>query len=317
MPDGVAARPRLAGLSLCSGVAGLELGLRLALGATYQTVAYCERDAYAAAALVARMEDAALDHAPIWDDLESFPGWAFRGKVDLISAGFPCQPWSCAGEQKGTDDKRWLWPAIERIIRDVGPTIVFLENVPGLLVPDGIGAVLGSLADLGFDAEWTCLRASDVGAPHKRNRVFILGNASDDHGRGRVNREETGIGPNRIRRRGSASAGGHVADAGCWRTRRSQPFAESGSRNQAAVGEDDPEFPPGPEDAEAWRDVLVQHPELRPAISQAEAESQLCGGPDEFPARLERLRCLGNAVVPAQAAAAFRELAGRLPGGGP
>ncbi len=343
MPDGVAARPRLAGLSLCSGVAGLELGLLSVLGPSYQTVAYCERDAYAAAALVARMEDKALDQAPIWDDLETFPSRAFRGKVDILSAGFPCQPWSAAGKRGGVEDERWIWPAIARIIRDVGPRYVFLENVPGILVSDGIGRVLGSLADLDYDAEGTCLRASDVGAPHRRNRVFILayatrgglrelrepsggdgfidrsdaelGNASDDHGRGRVDGTETGIGPDRIRGRGSASPSGDVADAERGGRGAGKRDIDEGSQ-QSDIARSCPSFPPGPDDIEAWRELLVRRPELRPAISQAEAESAVCRVADGLSDRMERLRCLGNAVVPAQAAAAFRELAGRLPGGG-
>lgn len=151
----------------------MELGLKLALGSDYKCLGYCEREAYAARVLVARMEDKTLDDAPIWDDLKSFPSSLFRGKVDLISAGFPCQPWSVAGQRKGIDDERWLWPAIADIIREVGPRIVFLENVPGLL-NGGAGPVFGELASLGFDSEWGIFSASEVGAPHKRERVFIL-----------------------------------------------------------------------------------------------------------------------------------------------
>src|SRR5262245_17779546 len=108
-PDGMAPRP-IAGLSLCSGVYGLELGLHLALGDAYRTVCAIERDAYAAAILVARMEEQALAPFPIWDDLTTFDGRAWRGRVDLISAGFPCQPASTAGARKGIEDERWLWP---------------------------------------------------------------------------------------------------------------------------------------------------------------------------------------------------------------
>lgn len=161
------------GLSLCSGVGGLELGLKLALGDAYRCVGYVERDAYAAAALVARMEDEALDRAPIWDDLESFDGAAWRGCVDLVSAGFPCQPFSQAGKQLGKEDDRWLWPLVERIIRDVEPRYVVLENVPGI-VRHGLDAVAGGLADLGFDAEWDLFSAAGVGAPHKRLRFFLV-----------------------------------------------------------------------------------------------------------------------------------------------
>jgi DNA (cytosine-5)-methyltransferase 1 len=164
------------GVSLCSGIGGIDLGLRLALGESYRTVCFVERDAFAASVLVARMEDKALDLAPIWDDLYSFDGKPWRGVVDIVSAGFPCQPWSVAGKRKGIADERWLWPEIARIIGECEPSFVFLENVPGLLW-HGLSVVLEDLAALGFDVEWDSFRASDVGAPHKRERLFILAHA--------------------------------------------------------------------------------------------------------------------------------------------
>jgi len=93
--------------------------------------------------------------------------------VDLIAAGFPCQPISVAGKRLGQADERWLWPECARIIRVVRPRWVLLENVPGLLVR-GMGDVLGDLAALGYDAEWQCIPSAAVGAPHLRYRVFIV-----------------------------------------------------------------------------------------------------------------------------------------------
>src|SRR3990167_1083409 len=165
------------GLAICAGVGGLELGLKLALGDAYRCVCYIEREGYAASVLVARMEDKALDTAPVWDDLATFDGRPWRGIVDLISAGFPCQPASTAGRRKGTDDDRWLWPHIKRIVCEVRPRLIFLENVPGLLnVNHGraFAAILGDMAELGYDAEWEMFSAKGVGAPHLRKRVFIL-----------------------------------------------------------------------------------------------------------------------------------------------
>lgn len=147
------------------------------LGWGSRCVCYIERDAYAASCLVARMEDAALDPAPIWDDLDTFDGRSWRGRVDCFAAGFPCQPWSSAGKQAGTEDERWLWPAIARIILDVEPRIVFVENVPGLISGGGLEYVLSDLAQMGFDAEWGHLTAQSVGAAHKRERVFIMAHA--------------------------------------------------------------------------------------------------------------------------------------------
>lgn len=161
------------GMAVCAGYGGLELALRIALGDGYRTVCYAERDLVAAGVLAARMEDGSLEPAPIWDDLRTIDGAAWRGLVDILTAGFPCQPFSVAGRRLGLADDRWIWPDIARVIREVGPSFVFLENVPGL-VRHGLGAVLGSLAEAGYVAEWDCFTASEVGAPHKRERLFIV-----------------------------------------------------------------------------------------------------------------------------------------------
>lgn len=159
-------------LSLCTGIGGIELGLA-SVRPDHQLVGVVERQAYCAATLVARMEEASLDAAPIWDDLATFDGNRFRGCVDLICAGYPCQPDSVAGARGGADDERWIWPEVCRVIREVGPVFVFVENVPGHL-SGTFGRVLGDLAALGFDAEWDCIPACSVGAPHERDRVFLL-----------------------------------------------------------------------------------------------------------------------------------------------
>jgi len=116
----------LFGLSLCSGAGGLDLGLAIAEPG-YRTVGYVERDAFAAAVLVARMEDAALDQAVVWDDLASFDGKPWRGAVDLLCAGYPCQPFSIAGKRRGADDPRHLWPHVARVIGECQPRFVFLD----------------------------------------------------------------------------------------------------------------------------------------------------------------------------------------------
>lgn len=340
------------GLGLCSGVGALELALDLVLGRDgFRTVCYVEREAYAAASLVARMGDEALDLAPIWDDIFSFDPRPWRGKVDIVSAGFPCQPFSVAGKRRAESDERHLFPRIAEIIRDVGPRLVFLENVRGLLTASGgrvFGDVLGTLADIGFDSEWLCLKASDVGAPHRRERVFILG-VSD-----------TVSDPLRIEPRWIGGA----------------------NREGAALARDAGEdmdyapFPPGPDDRDAWARVLAERPDLAPALAdgdgsrlegrsvrgagrsdespprtgggavadgergpgeqfgatgrmgregepiprdgngEGEAQSKLCGVADGLSARVdacrkERLRACGNGVVPLQAGAAFVVLARR------
>ena len=161
------------GLALFAGVGGLDLGINLLIPSS-RTVCFIERDAYAASVLRAKMEEGRLHKAPIWSDVTTFDGRPFVETVDYISAGFPCQPWSVAGHQNGTDDERWLWDDIKRIICEVRPRFIFLENVPGLIM-GGLDPILRDLAQIGFNAEWGMLKASSVGARHTRKRFFLFG----------------------------------------------------------------------------------------------------------------------------------------------
>jgi len=161
------------GLSLCSGVGGMELGIKLAVGDDYRTVAYVEREAFPASILVARMEDEALDRAPIADNLSTFDGVPYRGLVDLVIAGLPCQPYSLAGSQKGHADERALWPQFVRIVRECEPGAVFIENVPAFR--KHFEPVWRHLRELGFVwAPPLLSTASESGAPHIRERFFAL-----------------------------------------------------------------------------------------------------------------------------------------------
>jgi DNA (cytosine-5)-methyltransferase 1 len=118
-----------------------------------------------------------LDEAPIYSDVKSFPAEIFAGKVDILIGGFPCQPFSVAGKQEGSEDERNLWPDTIRLIRSLRPRYAFMENVPGLVAHPYFGTILGDLAQAGFDAEWGCFTASGIGASHRRERVFILAHA--------------------------------------------------------------------------------------------------------------------------------------------
>lgn len=117
-------------LSLCSGAGGLDLGVRMALPTT-RTVCYVEIEAYAAEVLACRMEEGRLDSAPLWTDLRTFDGRPWRGAVDLVIGGYPCQPFSVAGARRGADDPRHLWPHIARILRELDRPCAFFENVSG------------------------------------------------------------------------------------------------------------------------------------------------------------------------------------------
>ena len=162
-------------LSLFTGAGGGVLGTKL-LG--WRTVGYVEWEKYCQQVLAQRIEDGFLDEAPIFGDIDHFieSGAAkkYAGFVDVLTAGFPCQPFSVAGKKRGQDDERNKWPQTLQCIRDVRPRYALLENVPGLLNSGYFGEILSSLAQAGFDARWCVLGADDVGAPHRRKRLWIL-----------------------------------------------------------------------------------------------------------------------------------------------
>ncbi|NMX98615.1 DNA cytosine methyltransferase [Pseudomonas veronii] len=158
-------------LALFAGAGGGILGGHL-LG--WRTVCAVERDAYAAQVLAQRQNDGALATFPIWSDVCSFDGRPWRGLVDVVSGGFPCQDISAAGNGDGIDGARsGLWREMARIVGEVRPRFVYVENSP-LLVGRGLAVVLGDLAKMGYDAQWCIVSASDCGAPHQRERCWVV-----------------------------------------------------------------------------------------------------------------------------------------------
>ncbi len=165
-------------LALFAGAGGGILGGKL-LG--WRTVCAVECNAYAASVLVARQNDGILEPFPIWNDVRTFDGRPWRGIIDVVSGGFPCQDISSAGKGAGIDGERsGLWSEMARIIGEVRPRYTFVENSP-MLTSRGLGRVLGDLAALGFDAEWGVLSAADCGAPHLRERLWLAAADADRH----------------------------------------------------------------------------------------------------------------------------------------
>jgi DNA (cytosine-5)-methyltransferase 1 len=158
-------------LALFAGAGGGILGGKL-LG--WRTVCAVEYDEYAAAILAKRQNDGILQPFPIWDDVQTFDGKPWRGVVDVVSGGFPCQDISCAGNRKGIEGKKsGLWKEFARIICEVRPPRVFVENSPDLAFR-GLGTVLGDLAEMGYDARWGVFSSADIGSCHIRERIWIL-----------------------------------------------------------------------------------------------------------------------------------------------
>lgn len=160
---------KLHGLDCFSGIGGLSK----ALEPWVETVAYCERDPYAQGVLLSRMLEGALDAAPIWDDVSTLRG-SMLPRIDIIFGGFPCQDISVAGDGAGLEGKRsGLFFEVVRLVEETKATFVFLENVPAIRAR-GLDVVVEELAKLGYDCRWTTLSAQEVGAPHLRERWFLL-----------------------------------------------------------------------------------------------------------------------------------------------
>ena len=152
----------------------------------WRTVCAVEFASYPRRVLLQRQADGHLDRFPIWDDVRTFDGNPWRGSVDIVTGGFPCQDISSAGNGAGIDGARsGLWVEMARIIREVRPRFVLVENSP-MLVSRGLGRVLGDLASMGFDARWGVLGAVDAGAPHKRERIWIVANADQTRSQKRM-----------------------------------------------------------------------------------------------------------------------------------
>lgn len=315
----MASYPRV--LSLCSGYGGLDIAVKRVFPSA-RTVCYVEREVSCVRILASRMAEGSLDPAPVWDDVATFDPQPWAGAVDLIVAGFPCQPHSVAGKREGVNDDRWpVWDDVIRIARGCAARAVFLENVPGLLTSSGgasIARVRADLDDAGFAHQRACIiAASDVGASHRRQRLFILAHRNDvglewigvswggrdgspHKGEGVV----ADIDSKRQSQRGNERE--TVGDANCEGLERYGKQCElSAPRGQVAPCRSSYGlFAPGP-DAD-WSAV---HPRLWPATAQPSIRRMVdgtAGGLDIT--RAEKLHMLGNGVVPFQAAIALQAL---------
>ena len=235
-------------LSLCTGYGGIERGLELA-GLEHRVLAHVEIEAFAIANLVNKMEANLLPPAPIYTDIKTLPVECFRDRVDLITGGYPCQPFSAAGQRKGTDDPRHLWPYIRRHVETIRPVQCFFENVEGH-ISLGLREVIADLEGLGYRTAWGIFSAREVGAPHQRKRVYIL------------------------------------ADTPCIRVQGLRPSGveESDSHGQAE---------------------LSVRESQRPEYATWDAEPSVGRVVDGCPDRVDRIRMLGNGIVPQTAAKAW------------
>jgi len=240
----------LNGLDLFSGIGGLSIALK----DWVRPIVYCEIDSYCQGILLNRQFDGLLPKAPIWDDVNSLRIRDYERSVDIIYGGFPCQDISVAGHGKGLEGKRsGLYWEIHRLVKEICPKFVFLENVPALSVRGGV-EVVSSITEMGYDCRWCNISAASIGALHKRERWFLLAK----------------------------------------------------SRSKRLEGQRDRTECPSKKES-----MLASLPSERKTISYwGKNERPVCGVAHGVPHRLDRIRALGNAVVPSQAKEAFKILMG-------
>jgi len=240
-------------LDLFSGIGGNTLALKDYV----KTIAYCEADRHAQAVLLSRMADGSIEPAPIWDDVSSLRAECFDVPIDIIIAGFPCQDISSVGSRSGLAGKRsGLFFEVLRLIDEIKPPFAFLENVPAIRTRGG-ERVVKELARRGYDCRWDTISAYDVGAPHKRERWFLMAYSKSK----RDLRE--------------------VRDIPHQDAEKDRPKIQYEKKSRLSL------------DASRW--------ETEPAMGR------MVNG---IPYQLDRLKRLGNAVVPVQAKEAFERLIG-------
>jgi len=266
-------------LALFAGAGGGILAGHL-LG--WRTVCAVEWEPYAACVLAARQNDGILPPFPIWDDIQTFDGRPWRGIVDVVSGGFPCQDISAAGRGDGLEGERsGLWREMARVVGEVRPRYVYIENSP-MLTARGGARVIADLTSLGYDAQWDVMGAADVGAPHQRDRIWIVAYS------------------NGMR---ELQPQGFEQDQWRWVGDSSQQMADPYGSHLERGGEKD--------DSERWQES-GRYARLACRTKWWEVEPNVGRVVDGMAARVDRLKAIGNGQVPRVAATAFNLLKDKI-----
>ena len=312
---------KLNGLDLFAGIGGISLALQ----PWVRTVCYVEIESFPQRVIQKQIKAGNLDDAPIWDDVRTFDPRPWSSAVDIISGGFPCQDISAAGKGAGLGgEQSGLFWEIIRIAGEIRPQFIFLENVPAITSESKGGAdVVGAITALGYDCRWGMLSASEMGAPHKRNRWWLLAHAQSEPQRESADQADPhGSG------RGKAQPGGE--------DERRESYADISGIRETKLSNTDKqhdndggygaspvcrefEIPPGIFRSDWW----AAEPDVGRVVDGVSTHMDCIGGiPIESApkaikgktaaGRIHRLKGLGNAVVPACTREAFGRLIGNL-----
>ena len=283
-------------LDLFSGIGGFSLGLQWA---GFETIAFCEIDEFCRSVIA--------DHwpgVPIHDDIRRLDGYQYRGAIDLVCGGFPCQPHSVAGKQKGAEDDRDLWPEMFRVVREVLPQWVIGENVPGLddrefMALDG---VLSDLESIGYAAIPFVIPACAVNRPHRRDRFWIVANRpmGDAQRPGPQIRQDQADGSRALRDEGApvgaASLGELQRNGAVGDTRRDTRGRDPGTVHGTEGGSPEEtrhggilDGPTVASEGDFIRTFDGKYRRVKPGV---------CPLVDGLPGRVAQIRALGNSVVP-------------------
>lgn len=272
------------GLDLFSGIGGLTIALK----DWVRPIAYCENDRYCQGILLSRMQEKHINEGPIWDDVRTLTKRCFtNSSIEIIYGGFPCQDISVAGTGKGLAGKRsGLFFEIIRLVEEISPSFVFLENVPAIRTR-GLDRVLRSFTDLRYDCRWTAISAAEVGAPHIRKRWFLLAHNNRKRlwNRSKRSSKRQTKTNNIITNDGSKKS---LADSDKWPFNDIEIKSKGKKRSSKKIGRFS-----GFQGAENW-------------LSQPNVDRVV----DGLPYRVDRIKALGNSVVPLQAKTAFEKLIG-------
>ena len=271
-------------LDLFSGYGGITYALRDYV----RPIGYCEIEEYPRAILASRMESGELPFAPIYPDVKKLRGSV--GAVDIITGGFPCQDISVAGNGKGLAGERsGLFFEIVRLTKEINPKFVFLENVPAIRTR-GLREVIRAFTEMGYDCRWTCISASSVGAPHKRERWFLLAYSNSINSRNKRKKEMQAN----------------------WRVDKRQAFIDNDGKQESLAdsnGEGLERYP--------WSEIQRSKGQFKTADGSFQigenfwsVEPNVGRVVNGVTFRVDRVKALGNGVVPQQVKEAFEVLMG-------